>query len=272
MECSIKNLSLNYEVFGEGKPVIIIHGYSVDHRLMTGCLEPIFRNKKGYKRIYVDLPGMGKSESADWITNSDVMLDIMVEFINKVIPNESFLLAGQSYGGYISRGIIYKMASRVEGVLLICPAIIADYKKRKVPEHVVLVKDEKLLSTLTAEEAEDFNSMAVSQSEEIYDRYKKEIISGIKLGNEEFLRNLKQTGYEFSFEVDKLDEKFQKPSLIITGRQDDCVGYRDAWDILENFPRASFAVLDVAGHNLHLEQEEIFNTLVNEWLIRVDKM
>lgn len=269
MKCSIRNLSINYEVIGEGKPIVIIHGYSVDHRLMSGCMEPILSSQSNYKRIYIDLPGMGESECAEWITSSDIMLDIVLEFINNIIPNENFLLAGQSYGGYISRGIIYKMMDRVDGILLVCPVIMADFKERNVPEHVVLLKDERLLSKLKLEDVEDFNSMSVVQSEKIYNRYKKEIMSGIEIGNMEFLKKLKETGYEFSFDVDKLYRKFDKPSLIITGRQDSCVGYKDAWNILSNFPRATFSVLDMAGHNLHIEQEEVFNALVKEWLTRV---
>lgn len=272
MKCRIKDISVNYEIIGEGKPIVILHGYCVDHRLMTGCMEPIFNAKEGYKRIYIDLPGMGKSESADWITNADTMLDIVIEFIEKIIPNEKFLLAGESYGGYLSRGVVYKMADRIDGILLICPVIIADSKKRDVPEHIVLVKDNKLLSKLTPEDAEDFNSMAVVQSEKIYERYKNEVVTGVKIGDTNFLKSFKEKGYEFSFDVDKADEKFNKPVLMLLGRQDASVGYRDAWDILENFPRATFAVLDKSGHNLQIEQEELFNSLVNEWLIRVDIM
>jgi len=52
MECKIKNLSINYEIIGEGKPIVMIHGYYPDHRLMMGCMEPIFRVNDGYRRIY----------------------------------------------------------------------------------------------------------------------------------------------------------------------------------------------------------------------------
>lgn len=55
MKCLVKNVSINYEVCGEGKPIVAIHGWSVDHRLMLGCMEPVFANKPGYKRIYLDL-------------------------------------------------------------------------------------------------------------------------------------------------------------------------------------------------------------------------
>lgn len=281
MQCNVKGISINYEIKGEGKPIIIIHGYSLDHRFMTGCMEPIFSTKDGYKRIYIDLPGMGKSESAKWITNSDIMLDIVIDFIETIIPNENFLIVGQSYGGYLSRGVIYKMQDRVDGVLLVCPVIIADNKKRNVPEHVVLVKDNKLLSKLTPEEVEILNSMPedaeiiesmlVVQSEKIYRRCINEIIPGFEVADDEFLQRLQENGYGFSFNVDKVNKKFDKPALIILGRQDSGVGYKDAWSILDNYPRATFSVLDRAGHSLQIEQEKLFNSLTNEWLIRVEE-
>ncbi|MTI49936.1 MAG: alpha/beta hydrolase [Firmicutes bacterium] len=271
MKCKIKDIFINYEIKGKGKPVIMLHGYSPDHRLMTGCMEPVFDNKDGYKRIYIDLPGMGKSESAEWITNSDIMLDIVIDFIEEIIPNENFLIVGESYGSYLSRGVIYNMSERVDGVLLICPCIIADSKKRDVPEHIVLVKDNKLLSRLTLEDAEEFSSIAVVQSKKNYERYKKEIMSGLKIADNKFLEQLKENGYNFSFDVDKINKKIDKPALIIVGRQDTFVGYRDAWNILENYPRATFAVLDRAGHNLQIEQEKLFNSLTNEWLTRVEE-
>lgn len=55
------------------------------------------------------------------------------------------------------------------------------------------------------------------------------------------------------------------------GRQDSYEGYKDAWTILERYPRATFAVIDRAGHNLQIEQPEIFNSLVNEWLTAVEE-
>lgn len=60
-------------------------------------------------------------------------------------------------------------------------------------------------------------------------------------------------------------------NCIWGGRQDSCVGYKDAWGILEDYPRATFAVLDRSGHNLQLESEELFHSLVKEWLYRVEE-
>lgn len=271
MECTIKDISINYEIIGDGKPIVMLHGYFVDHRLMSASMEPVFKNEDNYKRIYIDLPGMGRSQAKSWITNADIMLDILTEFIDKVIPNENFLLAGESYGGYLSRGLIYKMPNRIDGALLICPVIIAEGKDRNVSNHVVLVEDKDLLSKLTPKDAEDFASMAVIQNEKTYKRYKEEIISGVKLADSKFLKNFQKRGYEFSFNEAMVNEEFNKPTLMLLGRQDSCVGYKDAWNVLEKYPRATFAILDMAGHNLQIEQEDLFNSLVSEWLERVNK-
>ena len=153
MECKMENITINYEVRGSGKPIIMIHGSHVDHRLMQGCMEPVFNNRDEYKRIYIDLPGMGKTKGENWIINSDIMLDIIINFIEKIIPNQNFLLVGESYGGYLSRGIVNKIANRVDGLLLLCPAIIADFEKRNIPAHIVLKRDDKLLLQLKPSDA-----------------------------------------------------------------------------------------------------------------------
>lgn len=271
MKCKIKDLEINYEVYGKGKPIIMIHGYYPDHRLMTGCFEPILKDRNEYKRIYIDLPGMGKTRSKEWIKNSDVMLDIVMDFIRSVIGNENFLLVGESYGGYLARGIIYKMADKIDGLMLLCPCIIPLFDKRIVPHHVILEKDNSLLKKISTAETEDFNSMAVVQSEKTWMRYRDEILSGVNIADDKFLSNFQRNGYAFSFDVDKLEKKYEKPTLMLLGRQDASVGYKDAWSILDNYPRATFSVLDKAGHNLQIEQEELFSSLVNEWLERVNR-
>jgi pimeloyl-ACP methyl ester carboxylesterase len=269
MECKIRDLSVYYEIYGEGKPIIMIHGFQPDHRLIKGAMEPIFGKRDGYKRIYFDLPGMGRTKGADWTANSDMVLEIIIEFIDRIIPGQSFLLAGQSYGGYLSRGLICKMDDRIEGILMICPAVVMEAKRRNRPEHVVLKADYELMAGMTKEEAEEFGSMAVIQSKRNWERYRDEIMPGVILADNVFLEKLKNN-YELSFDVDALKECFSKPALIITGRQDSSVGYSDAFKLLDIYPHASYAVLDMAGHNTHIEQEGLFCCLVNEWLDRIN--
>jgi pimeloyl-ACP methyl ester carboxylesterase len=77
--------------------------------------------------------------------------------------------------------------------------------------------------------------------------------------------------YAFSFDLAAAEKSFAKPVLIVTGRQDTTVGYRDAWDILESYPRATFAVLDRADHVWPVEQPNLLAALVDDWLTRIAK-
>lgn len=266
--CHVNTAEIYYEDYGEGQPILMIHGFSPDHRLMSGCMEPIFKEREGYRRIYIDLPGMGQSKNYERIDTTDDMLGAVLAFIDKTLPQASFLIAGESYGGYLARGIIAKRRAQVAGAAFICPMIIPRFEDRTVPHHTILQKDDAFLSSLSEEEAEDFASMGVVLNESTWNRYRKEILSGCRIADQRFLEKIKQH-YEFTFELD--GHEFDRPSVFLLGRQDASVGYRDAYGILERFPRATFAVLDLAGHNLQIEQPQLFHALINEWLDRVER-
>lgn len=269
MECKLNKLTINYEIIGEGEPIIMIHGYYADHNIMMGCMEPIFKDLKGYKRIYFDLPGMGDTKSSEYVKSSDDMLNVILEFIDKVIPGERFLVSGQSYGGYLARGVVHKKEDLVDGMALICPVIVAERSKRDLPFHKVIVEDKVLLDTLEPKEAEEVKECFVVQSREVYERYKKELVSGIEKADIEYLMNIQKKAYDFSFDVDNLPYKFNKPSLMLLGRQDSVAGYKDAFKVIDSYERCTFAVLDAAGHSLQLEQKNLFETFIKEWLNRI---
>ena len=271
MKCQIKDLSVHYEVFGDGHSIVILNGAGPDHRCMSGPLEPVFEKQSGWKRFYLDLPGTGKTKAKEWITSSDQILDIVLGFIESVIPGQHFALVGSSYGAYLARGVVYRRPALVDGLLMICPAVVADRKKRTLPQHVALVRDAKFMDSLEPSQRELFESFAVVQTKRTWERTRDEVITGLDIADKDFFSRLQSHGYAFSFDVDDISSPFDKPTLILVGHQDAMVGYSDAWGIVENFPRATFAVLDRAGHNLPIEQEALCTVLVSEWLDRVEE-
>lgn len=273
MICEIQGLPVYYEQYGEGKPVLFIHGWSIDHRLMSGSFEPVFEKMQGYKRIYLDLPGMGKTPSANWIKNSDDTLKILMEFINNIIKDNNFLLAGESYGGYLSMGLIYKLNNRIDGVFLLCPMIDSREtvdKLGKLPKREIIYCSEEINSQKDNEDIKGFLNMAVLATPEIFEVFKKDILSGFDIHDKDFLSKHYKGEYNVAMEKSLREITFKKPSCILTGRQDHAVGYSLAYELLERFPRASFAVLDCAGHNLQIEDEQTFSQLVRNWIYRVE--
>src|SRR5690242_3551714 len=104
----VKSIPIFYEEYGTGKPLLMLHGWPADHHHMVTDMEPLFENRAGWRRIYPDLLGMGKTPGAEEITNQDAILDIVIEFMQPVAPNERFVVAGHSYGGYLCHGLIYR--------------------------------------------------------------------------------------------------------------------------------------------------------------------
>ncbi|MFG6494741.1 alpha/beta hydrolase [Fictibacillus sp. UD] len=267
--CKVEKANMYYEEIGSGTPIIIIHGFTLDHRAMKGCMEPVFQEREGYKRIYIDLPGMGQTKDYDDVANTDDMLETVIECIDALLPNQSFLIAGYSYGGYLTRGVIARMGERVLGAAFICPVIIAEKGKRTLPEHKVIHRDETFLATLNAEEKEFFENNFVVLNENTWNRAMDELVVGMEAADQSFLERI-QNAYGYSFEVD--EGNLANPSLFIVGRQDNVVGYKNAFDILYKYPRAAFSIVDTAGHNLQIEQGELFNVHFGEWLVRTMKV
>ncbi len=266
MQCLAFGVNVYYEDIGSGFPIVLLHGFSPDHRLMKGCMEPIFTNHQGFRRLYIDLPGMGQTTQYDHIENTDDMLEVVLQFIDQILPQKPFLIAGESYGGYLTRGVIEKRRDQVKGALFLCPNVIPEKEKRNLPPRTIIHQDDRLWDKLSLTEREDFQSMAVVANDYTWNRYKNEILAGCEMADYPFLDKIKRA-YGFSFEVDTIP--FSYPSLFLCGRQDTSVGYKDIWNVIENYSRASFAVLDCAGHNLQIEQSHLFTELALEWLDRV---
>lgn len=270
MEYLVKDVPVYYEIHGSGMPVVMIHGWSPDHRLMKGCMEPVFeRLDAPWQRIYFDLPGMGKTPGRPWIDGSDAMLSVVLEFIDGILPGQHFLLAGESYGGYLARGVLRAREPLVEGLLLICPVASQETQRDHLPPMQVLEKDEAFVNSLTEEEQRYFTGINIVQTRRVWEKFSADVLPGLKAADYDFLEHSLGRRVPFAEDVDRVAQPYRQPALMVMGRQDTAVGYRDQWNLIENFPRASFVILDKAGHNLQIEQEGLFHALVIEWLDRV---
>ena len=268
MECKLDRITVHYEVFGEGKPILMLHGMSLDHTEMVYEMERYFTKRSGWKRIYLDMPGHGKTPGADWISSTDEILKVVEDFIDQVIPGERFVVAGTSYGAYIGRGLVHRRGAIMNGLLLSVPVIVPDRTKRILPPRVVLLKNQAIIDAARSENlSNEVDVFVVVQNRDVVD-YLRALQASV--ADEKFLEKIwPQNG--FSFDVDKLPQPFPAPTLFIMGRQDSVAGYRDAWNISENYARATFAILDRAGHLALGEQSQLCSDLIQDWLDRVEE-
>ena len=264
-----KGAAFYYEMIGEGTPILMLHGLGADSALMKGCMEPVLE-KSQYQRIYFDLPGMGKSDADFTHCSADGILEVLTAFIKAIIPG-NFLAAGQSYGGYLARGVLSAFPERTAGLFLLCPVVIPVREKRSLPRPDSQRKkiDPAFFQTLTQDEQDNLqNLIRINQAS--YRRFQAEMLSSQPKANEKFILQLLQN-YSFSFNLEERIGLYQKPVSFVTGRQDITTGYQDVWALLDNYPRAGFFAIDMAGHGLQIDQPDLFSALVREWLERVEE-
>jgi pimeloyl-ACP methyl ester carboxylesterase len=269
MECKLDGITVYYEIVGEGKPIVMLPPVTWDHRSMVADAERNFEQRTRWQRIYLDWPGTGTSSAPDWVTSSDDVLAVIESFIDAVIPGRRFAVVGDSYGGYIARGLVYRRGDQMDGVLLNAPGPGAGRQEGDLPVRVVLHEDAAIVAELrTLKEGAWIAEVSVAHTHELVD-YARAIETMPAPDEALWARVFKASS--FSFDVDSPPQPFAAPAVFILGRQDHLAGYRPAWRILENYPRATFAVLDRAGHLASLEQSALYCALVGEWLDRVQE-
>ena len=129
MQCETGKATIDYEEHGEGRPILFLHGWTMDRGVEIFDYEKIFAARPGWRRIYPDLPGMGRSAAKDGLANQDDVLEALLAFVDQVLPGR-FALAGTSLGAYLARAVAARRRSRIAGLLLRVPCIFAEDGRR----------------------------------------------------------------------------------------------------------------------------------------------
>src|SRR4051794_1450110 len=69
MEVGAGEVVVFHVAHGTGRPVLVLHGAGVDHREAEACFEPALDGVAGLRRVYPDLPGMGRTAWTPWSTS-----------------------------------------------------------------------------------------------------------------------------------------------------------------------------------------------------------
>ena len=271
MDSMVNGIPVHYAQHGTGTPVLGLHGGDVDHREIRASLEPVFAERPGYRRVYPDLPGMGHTPASETIDSTDAVLDTLLGLVDGVIGEEAFLVVGHSYGGYLARAITNRRPGQVAGLALICSLAGEQVRGDERPEHVVLhaADDLDLDGTLEPAMAAEFRNYLVVQTPETLRRFQETVAPGVALADQAALERI-FARWQLRTAPEQAPA-YTNPTLILAGRQDATVGYAGSWRLLEHYPRATFAVLDRAGHGLPHEQVGLVTALMAEWLDRVSE-
>ena len=148
----MQGVSIAHTVRGSGRPVLLIHGWQGDHRYMQADVDALFEAAGGWRRIYLDLPGHGHTPAPPTLSSQKQVMSLLTGAVDALFPDRPFAVAGSSYGGYLTLGLVRSMPERLLGAALLVPDLPAPDGTRAAPAHVTLRRDPAAFADLEPDE------------------------------------------------------------------------------------------------------------------------
>jgi esterase len=251
-------MKLNYKEFGEGQPLVILHGLM---GMLDNWQAPAKMLWDDFRVIIVDQRNHGHSPQSDE-HNYDVMVADVIELMNDLNIEKAHLL-GHSMGGKVVMTMAQQFPDRIDKLM------VADIGPKYYPPHhqqVLAALDAVPLSELNRRtDAEDYMKPHLAEAgvrqflmKSLYRPGKDQFdwrfnLNAIKLN----IENVGQATDEMDYEGD---------TLFLRGGNSNYITDEDWPDIKMLFPNSYLITIDDAGHWLHAEKPVEFVQAVKEFL------
>jgi proline iminopeptidase len=269
----INGNKLAVEVLGpEGAPVLIAHhgapglGSRAEPRASFGALADTFRV------VVFDARGSGESEGNPPFTHEQWAAD--VEGLRQWIGAEKIVMAGGSYGGFISMEYAIRYPDRVSALVLRDTS--ADHENEKA------ARENALSSTrvdIDVEKLDRINSGTVRDNDDLRDCW-REILplydhhyDPAKVEERVVTTPYRYETHNFAFAHNQpnYDIKAQLPgitcpTLVTVGRDDWITPVASSETIASLIPNAKLVVFEKSGHSPQIEERELWLKVVREFL------
>ncbi len=254
----IGGTKLYYEVAGEGDPIVLIHGFTLDTRMWDDQFDVFARN---HTVIRYDVRGFGKSALPGTRLYSDE--DDLEGLLDHLGVSRAHVL-GLSMGGGIAVEFALAYPGYVDTLIVVGTV------------DVGFELSEEYANTLGAVWSEG-KTEGVEAAREAWLRTPHFIASLKNPAAGPRLRKMisEYSGWEWSHESPQIERKIpaaerlheiKAPALIIVGELDAMDFHRVADLMTERIPNARKVVLTGVGHMPNMENPRLFNKTVLEFL------
>ena len=123
----VNNIELAYERHGKGTPLVLLHGYPLDHHLWDDVV-PLLKDT--FDLIVPDLRGFGESTTVKTPYTMDDLASDIEGLLNQLDIHKT-AIAGHSMGGYVALAFAKLFPDRVSALGLVSTQVLADPPERK---------------------------------------------------------------------------------------------------------------------------------------------
>ena len=258
----IDNRKVNVFRAGSGTPVLLVHGFPLDHSMWTNQTHAL---SSEYQVIAPDLRGFGKSAgTSSPVTTMAEFADDLASLIISLNLGNPVTFCGLSMGGYIAWQFFDRHRELLDRLILCDTKASADSNEAKdvrlttadrvLKEGSDFLADsmvEKLFSPATRAEQPDL----VSQTQAVIRSTSAQAIAAAQRGMAD---RPDMTGMLTSIDI---------PTLVIVGEEDAITTSREMKSVAEQIPDAQFVEVQRAGHMAPLEQPDQVNSAIRGFLM-----
>lgn len=250
MNIKINGLNINYEVSGEGTPVILLHGW-----LCTlDTMKPIANILQNFKVYNVDLPGFGKSDIPEKPFNTNNFGDFLDGFI-KNLKIENPILIGHSNGGRTILNYAGRNLGEVRKIVLIDSAGIKP--KRKLGYYIRIYAFKFLRRFL-----------GIFPNVEMFNNIRERVLG--KFGSSDYKNSPEILRKTMSIIINEDQTEILKnikaPTLLLWGENDTDTPIGDGKIMEEMIQDASLIEIKGAGHFSYLDSYNQCMEIIKEFI------
>lgn len=253
--------TLSYDDRGEGPCVVALHGAYSTHEEIAAFLDPVLGPPRSmYRRLYPDLPGMGTSSPHPSIRTSNDVIDVLEQLIDTAVGPTPLRLIGHSFGAHLARGLAARRPQQVVGLALLCPMLPGAMN----PEpHVVLQAEGDPAAGLDPDHVDDYLGYFVIHTPDTATRFNEAVAPSLGRFDADAVERVMGA---WNLDPDPDLVAFDAPTLILAGRHDSVVGFREQIGLIDRYPKSSYAVISDAGHALPHERRDLATAMIDDWL------
>jgi len=245
---------------GAGVPVVLVHGFPLDHAMWDAQIEALSR---AYRVIAPDLRGFGRSGVTEGKVTMKQFADDLAGLLDALGVDEPVVLCGLSMGGYVAWQFWRRYAPRLRGLVLCDTRAAADAPDaararletadRVLREGPALLAD-AMLPKLLPESSRKRNP-------HVADSLRRAILAADPRAIAAASRGMAERP-----DVTGMLGQIRCPTLVLVGQLDRISTPDEMRAIADAIPGARFVPIADAGHVSPMENPDAVNTAMLEFL------
>lgn len=256
-------VELSYADFGEGLPVLCVHGFPLDHSMWQGQYTS---SMPGVRWIVPDLRGFGASQVSSGLVTMAQYADDLAALLDAMGVDGPVVYCGLSMGGYVGWEMADRHRQRLAAMIFCDTRAASDTRemargRQLLADRVLADGPEPLVGSMLSRL---FHESAIASQSGIVKSTKRVMETTSRQGIAAALQGMAQRR-----DSRTLAATLHLPVLLLCGVDDGITPLTEMEELARTMPQATLVPIPDAAHMAPLENPQAVNRAIEEFLRRI---